>query len=101
MLSRAFCKFPITLVFLVTIFIGSKAEANFLTNPGNDIDEAIRARVMSFYGKAPLSFEANRGQAGGRVRFIARGQGFTLFLSEKGEAFFSLREGGDTANRLS
>ncbi len=101
MLSRTFCKFPITLIFLLTIFIGSKAEANFLTNPGNDIEEAIRARVTSFYGKAPLSFEANRGQADGRVRFIARGQGFTLFLSEKGEAFFSLREGGDTANRLS
>src|SRR2546426_7421719 len=29
----------------------------------------------------PLSFEANRGQADRQVRFLARGQGYNLFLT--------------------
>lgn len=40
------------------------------------------------YGKLPLSFEANRGQTDGRVKFLAHGQGYTLFLT-KGEAVLS------------
>jgi hypothetical protein len=33
------------------------------------------------FGNIPLSFEANRGQADGRVRFLARGKGWTLLLT--------------------
>jgi uncharacterized protein (TIGR03437 family) len=39
------------------------------------------ARVAEVYGQLPLSFEANRGQAGGQVKFIARGRGYQLFLA--------------------
>jgi hypothetical protein len=41
------------------------------------------------YGKLPLSFEVNRGQADSHVKFFARGQGYSLFLSTT-EAVFSL-----------
>ncbi len=33
------------------------------------------------YGKLPLSFEANRGQSDPQVKFLARGRGYTLFLT--------------------
>ena len=33
------------------------------------------------FGKLPLSFEANAGQTDQRVRFLSRGQGYTLFLT--------------------
>lgn len=43
-------------------------------NPG------ARARVVEGYGKLPLSFEANRGQTDGRVKFLSRGRGYTPYL---------------------
>ena len=45
------------------------------------------------YGKLPLSFEANRGQADESVNFLARGPGYTLALSPT-EAVFGLRKAG-------
>ncbi len=42
---------------------------------------AARARILDAYGRLPLSFEANQGQTDRRVRFLARGQGYTLFLT--------------------
>jgi hypothetical protein len=33
------------------------------------------------YGKLPLGFEANAGQTDGRVKFLARGRGYTIFLT--------------------
>jgi hypothetical protein len=33
------------------------------------------------YGKLPLGFEANAGQTDGQVKFLARGRGYTLFLT--------------------
>jgi len=41
------------------------------------------------YGKLPMSFEANRGQSDKRVKFIARGAGYQLFLTPT-EAVLSL-----------
>ncbi|MCA1656159.1 MAG: hypothetical protein LC713_00300, partial [Actinobacteria bacterium] len=41
------------------------------------------------YGRLPLRFEANRGQSAHQVRYIARGAGYTLFLTPR-EAVLSL-----------
>jgi hypothetical protein len=49
-----------------------------------------QARVSGVYGKLPLSFEANLGQAGEPVKFISRGTGYTLFLTST-EAVLELR----------
>jgi Beta-propeller repeat/Abnormal spindle-like microcephaly-assoc'd, ASPM-SPD-2-Hydin len=51
------------------------------------------ARLAQAYGRLPLSFEANRGQAPNQVHFLARGQGFTLFLAGD-EAALALRKAG-------
>ncbi|MGB7923740.1 MAG: SBBP repeat-containing protein, partial [Pyrinomonadaceae bacterium] len=45
------------------------------------------------YGQLPLSFEVNRGQTDGRVRFLSRGAGYGLFLTS-GEAVLSLSSKG-------
>ncbi len=42
------------------------------------------------YGRLPLSFEANRGQADPDVKFLARGSGYSLMLTSA-EAVLSLR----------
>src|ERR1700676_1026892 len=38
-----------------------------------------KIRLAENYGKLPLSFEANKGQTDGRVKFLSRGTGFPCF----------------------
>ncbi len=45
--------------------------------------------MLSSYGKLPLTFEPNRGQTDTQVKFMARGAGYTLFLT-RDEIVFSL-----------
>jgi hypothetical protein len=45
-------------------------------------DPSSRPQVIESYGKLPLSFEANQGQTDRRVKFVSRGSGYTLFLTE-------------------
>jgi cysteine-rich repeat protein len=47
------------------------------------------ARLSEAYGKLPLRFEANQGQADAAVKFLSRGSGYTLFLTPT-EAVLSL-----------
>lgn len=44
-------------------------------------DEAARIRLNKSYGKLPLSFEANQGQTDQQVKFLSRGNGYSLFLA--------------------
>ena len=45
------------------------------------LPNATSARVVSSYGKLPLSFEPNQGQTGKRIKFLSRGRGYALFLT--------------------
>jgi len=51
---------------------------------------AAAAGVAERYGKLPLSFEANQGQTDARVKFLARGPGYAVFLTAD-EAVLTLR----------
>ena len=51
------------------------------------------------YGRLPLVFEPNRGQAEAQVNFLARAQGGTLFLTER-EAVLVSRGGAPVRMRL-
>jgi hypothetical protein len=53
------------------------------------VGEEDRARVLKDYARVPLSFEENRGQTDPRVRYLTRGEGYTLYLTDQ-EAVFSL-----------
>lgn len=50
---------------------------------------ALPGRVDQGYGRLPLAFEENRGQTDGRVNFLSRGPGYTLYLTPT-EATFVL-----------
>ncbi len=55
---------------------------------------------MASYGKLPLSFEANQGQTDAEVRFLARGGGYTIFLTDD-EAVLTLRKSSVVSGQLS
>ncbi|HYB91873.1 MAG TPA: SBBP repeat-containing protein [Candidatus Binataceae bacterium] len=50
-----------------------------------------QVRVMDLYGRLPMRFERNDGQTDARVKFLARGPGYTLFLAAD-EAVLALRK---------
>jgi len=56
-------------------------------SPRNDL------QIASVYGHLPLSFEPNQGQTDPRVKFLARGGGYGLYLTGS-EAVLALRSAG-------
>jgi Abnormal spindle-like microcephaly-assoc'd, ASPM-SPD-2-Hydin/Beta-propeller repeat len=52
---------------------------------------ASAAHVSKQYGKLPLSFEPNLGQTNGDAKFLAHGDGYSLFLTSN-EAVLALRD---------
>lgn len=54
-----------------------------------------RSQVLESYGKLPLSFEANQGQANPDINFISRGHGYTLLLTGN-QAILGLKPQGST-----
>ena len=55
------------------------------------LDASQKSRLIQAFGKFPMRFETNRGQTDGRVEFMSRGKGYTLFLAGK-EAVLSLTQ---------
>jgi len=51
------------------------------------------AHAVAGYGRLPVAFERNQGQTDAAVDFLARGQGYGLFLTPRG-AVLSLRAAG-------
>ena len=60
------------------------------TAPGTVPDGLASVEAEAVFGRLPLHFEANRGQTDEAVEFLARGRGYTLFLTQS-EAVLSLR----------
>jgi hypothetical protein len=56
-------------------------------------DPATTARIQQGYGRLPMHFEPNQGQTDAAVRYLARGAGYSLFLTDA-EAVLVLRKGG-------
>ncbi|MGH9939435.1 MAG: SBBP repeat-containing protein, partial [Blastocatellia bacterium] len=57
---------------------------------GGASPEADKARVKREYGRLPMNFEVNQGQADDSVKFLARGHGYQVFLTG-GEAALVLQ----------
>ena len=58
---------------------------------GRATSAAAKLQVIDLYAKRPMSFERNDGQADAQVKFILRGDGYTLFLTPT-EAVLALRK---------
>lgn len=61
-------------------------------------DREVRARMDQKYGKLPLGFEANCGQADHRVKFMSRSSGAALFLTST-QAVLALRRPAGSKDR--
>jgi len=68
------------------LLLGCLADIRGASGPSNP-----RAEPVPGYGKLPLSFEINEGQADPQVRFISRGAGYSLYLTGT-EAVLALRK---------
>jgi Big-like domain-containing protein/beta-propeller repeat-containing protein len=75
---------------LTTTFLLSQSNPIPLINQSTSVvapisasqpDPKAQAKILNDYGKLPLSFEANHGQTDGRVKFLSRTGGYTLFLT--------------------
>src|SRR5688572_24987614 len=55
------------------------------------IDHQQEKRLTVTYGKLPLAFEVNRGQTDPQVKFLSRGNGYSLFLTST-EAVLALQK---------
>ena len=60
---------------------GALLPAALLSGAAARTEPALPPLITDSYGKLPLSFEANRGQTARQVKFLARGPGYTLFLT--------------------
>jgi hypothetical protein len=54
---------------------------NIVITPAQELDNS-KSQVQNDFYQLPLSFEANQGQADARVRFLARGLGYAVFLTD-------------------
>jgi hypothetical protein len=75
-------RYSFTLAGLLALF----APSDLLPGPA----APPRPRIENL-NKLPLAFERNQGQTGSQVKFLARGQGYTLFLTS-GEAVLALHK---------
>ncbi|MCA1614688.1 MAG: SBBP repeat-containing protein [Acidobacteria bacterium] len=74
-----------------------RAGAGAATPPGAARTDA-RAHTPPDFGRLPLNFEPNRGQAAPRVKYLARGAGYTLMLGLDG-ALLSLKSRAEKGAR--
>jgi hypothetical protein len=64
------------------------------------VTATTRARVQASYAALPLAFEANQGQTDPQVKYLARGNGYTLFLTPA-DAVFSFESTSASENERS
>ena len=70
--------------------ISSRSSASPRNAPSVPKPQLPQPAARLSFAALPLTFEANRGQTDSRVKYLARGDGYTLFLTPDG-ATFALR----------
>jgi len=65
------------------------ASASSVASRAGTVTPAARGRIQASYAALPLAFEQNQGQTDAQVKYMARGDGYTLFLTAN-DAVFSL-----------
>src|SRR5579863_10244064 len=61
------------------------------TEPVQAISSPSSQKVLTTYSQLPLVFEPNQGQTDARVKFLARGSGYGLYLTAH-EAVLALQQ---------
>ncbi|PYV12873.1 MAG: hypothetical protein DMG21_22505, partial [Acidobacteria bacterium] len=80
---------------MLSLLVGPEAPVRRLTGRAvpapSPAENNSRDKVLGLYARQPLRFEENVGQTDGQVDFLARGLGYTVFLTRQG-AVLSLAE---------
>jgi Beta-propeller repeat len=93
----AFCTVPVLAVVALALLVFSPRRVG--VGPAGTVGiasqplagaPAARGRVQANYAALPLAFEQNQGQTDSQVKYLARGNGYVLFLTSN-DAVFSLR----------
>ncbi len=63
------------------------------------VTPAEHARINAAYAALPLAFEANQGQVDPQVKYMARGNGYKLYLASSEVVFTFHKRGGDSEVR--
>lgn len=85
--------------FAVVRCVSSVADARVAAAPSANPTAATQAHLSTRYGRLPLRFEANHGQSAAPVKFLARGNGYALFLTPQ-EAVLRLQDPAPTPANL-
>jgi hypothetical protein len=95
---RAFCIVPVLAVVAIALLVfptprrhgAGSASPPLASATGSSAAAAAHGRIQANYAALPLAFEQNQGQTDAQVKYMARGDGYTLFLTAN-DAVFSLR----------
>jgi len=79
--------------WLVPAFFVGVLAGSCSAQAGSGSAAGVNPQIVGEYGRLPLRFEANEGQTGHQVKFLARGSGFSLFLTGR-DAVLSLNKPG-------
>jgi hypothetical protein len=77
--------------FVVLVIVAFAGWIYAMGDPAKRLPVAHRSAIAGSYGRLPLSFEENRGQTDPQVKFLARGSGYSIFLTPT-EAVLKLRD---------
>ena len=81
----------------VSAMPGSSASG---VSPANqEVDATTKERVKRQYGRLPMNFEVNQGQADDSVRFLSRGHGYQVFLTDNEAALVLQSSGSNGGSR--
>lgn len=81
-------------VGVVGAFLGANGKA---PTPGGSSEKDAKQSVKAAMQRLPLTFQENRGQAGGDVRFLSRGAGYTFWMSPTSTTLALAQLGGPDA----
>lgn len=78
------------LIFLTTVVLPNRAlipvsaapMPEGIDLPKDSVDKNAQAHILEAYGSLPMSFESNQGQSAAQVKFLAKGNGYNIFLTE-------------------
>ncbi|MBV9884982.1 MAG: SBBP repeat-containing protein, partial [Acidobacteria bacterium] len=82
MSKKYFTLAAVCLAIVATAFVVFRHPASRDLTTGKGDSAAVR-HVLEAYGKIPLAFEENSGQTDPHVKFLARGAGYTVFLTDR------------------
>jgi photosystem II stability/assembly factor-like uncharacterized protein len=79
------------LLAAAALLLSTRLMRSSLASESASLPSPTKAEIAGQYGKLPLSFEGNEGQADPQVKFISKGPGYELFLTATG-AVLTLRQ---------